>query len=75
MADFLDITISIDRLNKRQKNRANPLINNSEILEPETYYRITICIPFIDSFISQLEDRFLEHRNIFCGELFNYKRK
>jgi len=67
MADFLDVTISINRLNKRQQNRANPLTNDKQELDPETYFRITICIPFIDAFISQLEDRFLEHRNIFNG--------
>lgn len=67
MADLLDITISVDRLNKRQKHRDNPLLNDNVSLSPEAYYRVTICIPFIDSFISQLIDRFLKHRNIFHG--------
>jgi len=67
MADFLDITISVDRLNKRQKHRDNPLTNENGPLDPEAYYRVTICIPFIDSFISQLNNRFLDHRNIFYG--------
>lgn len=67
MADFLDITISVDRLNQRQKHRDNPLINENDPLDPEAYYRVTICIPFIDSFISQLNDRFLDHRNVFYG--------
>jgi len=66
MVEFLDVTISIKRLNKRQQNRANPSTNDKE-LEPEAYFRITICIPFIDAFIQQLEDRFLEHRNVFNG--------
>jgi len=36
MAEFLDVTISIKRLNKRQQNRANPSKNDKE-LEPEAY--------------------------------------
>ncbi|KAL4126233.1 hypothetical protein QTP88_010459 [Uroleucon formosanum] len=73
--DFLDITISVDRLNKRQKHRDNPLTNENGSLDPEVYYRVTICIPFIDSFITQLSDRFLDHRNVFCGFqcLFDYE--
>ncbi|KAL4142370.1 hypothetical protein QTP88_004842 [Uroleucon formosanum] len=66
MAEFLNVTISIKHLNKRQQNRANPSTNDKE-LEPEAFFRITICIPFIDAFIQQLEDRFLEHRNVFNG--------
>ncbi|XP_060868622.1 52 kDa repressor of the inhibitor of the protein kinase-like [Metopolophium dirhodum] len=51
-----------------------PLSNDKNEVEPETYFRITICIPFIDAFIQQLEDRFLEHRNVFNGFqcLFSY---
>lgn len=67
MAEYLDVTISIKRLNKRQQNRANSLTNDNNKLEPETYFLITICIPFIDAFIKQLQDRFLEHRNVFNG--------
>jgi hypothetical protein len=67
MADILDITITIDRLNKRQKHRNNPLINENGPLDSEAYYRITKCILFIDSFINQLNDRFLDHRNVFYG--------
>lgn len=62
MAEVLDVTISINHLNKRQQNRANPCTNNTEELEPETFFRITICIPFIDVLIDQLEDRFLEQK-------------
>jgi hypothetical protein len=67
MVDILDITITVDRLNKRQKHKNNPLINENGLLDPEAYYRISICITFIDSFINQLNDRFLDHRNVFCG--------
>ncbi|XP_022176489.1 52 kDa repressor of the inhibitor of the protein kinase-like isoform X2 [Myzus persicae] len=36
-------------------------------MNPEDYYRITIAIPCIDSFISNLKERFLTHKNIFEG--------
>lgn len=62
MADELDISISMKRLNKRCIKRANPDIN-----DPEEYYRVTIAIPYIDSFVQQLNERFLCHKNIFKG--------
>jgi len=31
---------------------------------PDEYYRVSIFIPFIDSIIQQLNDRFNEHREI-----------
>jgi len=49
MAVFLDITISVDRLKKRQKHRDNPFINENGPLDPEACYQVTICIPIIDS--------------------------
>jgi len=55
MADFLDTTIPLDRLNKRQKHGDNSLINEKVPLDPEAYYRVTICMPFIDNFMSQIE--------------------
>lgn len=64
MAEILDFNISVKRLNKRQTHRSNPPISTEN---PEDYYRITICIPYIESFINQLEDRFLEHHTIFKG--------
>lgn len=63
----MDINIPINRLNGRQQNRSNPSINDKGELELETYFRITVYILFIDAFICQLENRFLEHRNIFNG--------
>ncbi|KAL4113688.1 hypothetical protein QTP88_017267 [Uroleucon formosanum] len=53
MAEVLDFQIVVKRINKRQ--------------EPEDYFRVTICIPYIESFINQLEFRFLKHHNIFKG--------
>jgi len=62
MANILDITISIKRLSKKCTKRANPSIN-----DPEEYYRVTIAILYIDSFIQQLNERFLCHKNVLKG--------
>lgn len=64
MGEIVGINISVKRLNQRNKHRANPSLDN---LTPETYYRLTVAIPYIDSFIHQLETRFLCHKNIFKG--------
>ncbi|XP_050057528.1 52 kDa repressor of the inhibitor of the protein kinase-like isoform X2 [Aphis gossypii] len=64
MADVVGVSISIKRQNKINKNRANLCIND---ITPEKYYCITIAIPFIDSFIQQLNERFLKHKNILKG--------
>lgn len=55
MALVLDMNITIKRLNKRQQNRANPF-SGVESVCPEDYYRVTIAIPYIDSFISNLKE-------------------
>ncbi|KAL4127023.1 hypothetical protein QTP88_011221 [Uroleucon formosanum] len=47
---------------KKCTKRANPSIN-----DPEEYYRVTIAIPYIDSFIQQLNERFLCHKNVLKG--------
>ncbi|KAL4144132.1 hypothetical protein QTP88_006359 [Uroleucon formosanum] len=64
MAEFLDFQIVVKKINKRQINRANPSLSSEE---PEDHLRVTICSPYIKSFINQLELRFLEHHNIFKG--------
>jgi len=69
MALILDIEISAKRLNKRQQNRANPFSGLVSIC-PENYYKITIAIPCIDSFINNLKERFLVHKNIFEGQFY-----
>ncbi|KAL4097391.1 hypothetical protein QTP88_022179 [Uroleucon formosanum] len=66
MALILDINICVKRLNKRQQNRPNPF-SGVNSMNPEDYYKITIAIPCIDSFISNLKERFLSHKNIFEG--------
>lgn len=58
----MDIEIKIPRLAKRQKHRCNIMMNT-----PEEYYRVSIFIPFIDSIIQQLNDRFNKHREIISG--------
>jgi hypothetical protein len=66
MADFLDINISIKRIRKKQANRTN-IFSGDKKIRPETYYRITIAIPYIDSFINNLKERFLVHKHILKG--------
>lgn len=44
MAEVLDFQIVVKRINKRQINRANPSLSSEE---PEYYFRVTICIPYI----------------------------
>ncbi|KAL4152997.1 hypothetical protein QTP88_000830 [Uroleucon formosanum] len=63
LAEMLDFEISVKRLANRQKHRSN----SSSSDDPEDYYRVSICIPFIESFIYQLNERFLAHQNIFKG--------
>ena len=55
----LDITPTIPRINKRQTHRSN-----IDASDPETYYRISIFVPFLDSFIQEINDRFLVHKDI-----------
>lgn len=55
----IGIGICIPRISSRQAHRSNIATNS-----PESYYRVTIFIPFLDNFIDQLHDRFLSHKNI-----------
>lgn len=71
MADILDINISIKRIVKKQANRAN-IFTEDKTIQPENYYRITIAIPYIDSFIINLKERFLIHKNILKGRYPSY---
>jgi len=52
--------IKIPRLVSRSKNKKTDL--DTEL--PEDYFRVAIAIPFYDDFISQLEERFYEHKTI-----------
>jgi hypothetical protein len=46
----------------KQTQRANPIIQKDSI---EQYYQITMFLPYVDYFISQLTERFINHKNIF----------
>jgi len=59
--DF-EIKIEIPRLAKHQKHRRNISANDSE-----EYFKIALFIPFLDSYIQLLDDRFINHKNIISG--------
>ena len=35
--------------------------------DPQTYYRLSSYVPFLDFLIHELQDRFLKHRSILCS--------
>ena len=35
--------------------------------DPQTYYRLSAYIPFLDFLIHELQDRFLKHRSVLCS--------
>jgi len=51
--------IEMPRTTKEQTNRANAPANTAE-----EYYRRAVFVPFFDSFLSQLDVRFLAHKEI-----------
>ncbi|KAL7635927.1 UNVERIFIED_CONTAM: hypothetical protein RMT77_013744 [Armadillidium vulgare] len=53
LCEKLGVVMNIPRMTIKQKYRSN-----SSILVPEDYYRVTIYIPYIGLFISELEHRF-----------------
>lgn len=66
MAEFLDFNIKVKRISKRQTYRDNPTINDdSYVPGSKHYYQVSVCISYIDSFINQLEERFLAHGGLF----------
>ncbi|KAL4141563.1 hypothetical protein QTP88_004184 [Uroleucon formosanum] len=56
MTAQFDIEIKIPRIAKRQTNRCNIEVDNAE-----TYYRISVFIPYLDKYINELENRFTNH--------------
>jgi len=62
VAEKFDIEIKISRLTKKQTNRCNIPFNTLE-----QYYRASIFIPYLDKFITELEERFNVHRSILSG--------
>lgn len=53
-----DIEIKIPRTAKRQTNKRNIEVDNAE-----TYYRMSIFIPYLDKYIKELENRFTNHHS------------
>lgn len=64
ICEKLEVTLSIPRITKRQTHRANPNLN---LNTPEEYYRITVFNSFLDCFLLQLEERFINHKNLLKG--------
>lgn len=62
IAKTLEVEVNLPRLNKRQVHRSNIPHTSTE-----EYYRRSIFIPFLDDFISQLEERFINHRSTISG--------
>jgi hypothetical protein len=57
-----DFNISKPRLCQKQTHRSN-----ANAATPEDYYRVSIFIPYLDSVIQQLEERFINHKSILQG--------
>lgn len=55
----------LPRLCGRQTNRSNAKPRASSQITPQTYYRINVFIPFLDTVITQIEKKFITHKNIF----------
>jgi hypothetical protein len=62
MAKLNETTISIPRIVGRQTHRSNVSAEPTE-----QFYRINVFIPWIESFISCIEERLLKQRNILKG--------
>jgi len=59
---LLNFDIHIPRICKRQTNHCNISTDSAE-----EYFRISIFTPFLDYFIDQINNRFIEHRSILKG--------
>lgn len=62
VAESVGIVESTKRICKVQKNRANISTDDKE-----HYYRVTVFNLFVDHFINQLKERFLNHKEVFCS--------
>lgn len=54
-----EIKIKLPRITKKQIYRSNVKVNS-----PKEYYKITTFLPFLDHFIINIQERFVNHRNI-----------
>jgi len=70
MADTVEVELKYKRLGKKQTNRANPFTDQTSesTISVNDYFKITVFIPYIDFFISQLTERFLSHSKVFNGK-------
>lgn len=62
VADSLGVSIALPRITKKQVNRSNIPADNAEV-----YYRRSIFIPWLDSFLANIRERFCKHRHILKG--------
>lgn len=63
-SEKFDINIKVPRLANKQEHRTNVITDSAE-----SYYRVSLYIPFLDSFNQQLNDRFLAHKSILSNFL------
>jgi len=63
-ADNIEIELKIKRITSKQTYRANPNLQDSPI---EHYHCVTVFLPYIDFYIRQLTERFMNHNTIFKG--------
>lgn len=68
LAEKLGATITIPRTVGRQRHRAGAGVNANT--EPAEYYKINICIPFLDHIITEMETRFKAKDQLLASPLF-----
>lgn len=68
MANIIDVEIKMKRTTNKQTHRDNYKYND-ENLGLVDFFKVSIFIPHIDNFISQLELRFLDHKKMFEGNV------
>jgi len=59
ICNTLEIAVCVPRVSGRKTHRTNVDVDT-----PESFYRVGVIIPFLDNFIEQLHNRFLEHQSI-----------
>lgn len=59
LAEEIGESIKTPRITNRQVHR-----DNYETGSPNSYYRLSIFTPFVDHFVSHLDERFLKHKDV-----------
>ncbi|KAK4876004.1 hypothetical protein RN001_012426 [Aquatica leii] len=62
IAESLSVTITVPRITKKQINCSIIPADSAEV-----YYRRSIFIPWLDSFLANITERFCKHKNILKG--------